>query len=533
MAISIPPFISITSLSESNNFGTTETNIFASASYSLNGFGYNVLSSSITYNTTAGAFTASEGGIYQIILNSIWGRGETSAVPGTSDYTRTIKIYKNNSVFYTGAARYDYGDYAYGAERTFHTLVSMSANDGVRITATATAGADSFLSGSNLIIRKVESDYAYSTRETDTTALTGTVVGYFSGSAGTDFTTGSSVITIEPDLVNGTFTLQSTGSYYMLHTNIINDTTSGDNWMTESINVGSFPGGGFTIAERTLYLDTATAVDQRTYVNLSTVDGVMVPAPIGVQLTTDTNGATGFTAKQGTTFSILKVPRNAMMAVSFNASTSSFISTTGSSNLLAYSFMDGSDEPDSVVELGFNSGSGLITIPSGGLYHLSYDIKIYNSHASSDAAIQFQIRRGCTNCSDGTVVYQGRTGIGAVTDPINYTLNTIVSASDNDSLTICAQDFVTGSGNKVYVDTPSKFYLYRIDTYTPDPIPPDPFPYKETAGSASYGANYVINTYQNSNQFIRASDQVPFYLGTPGPLSLRGRTISGSATFTS
>lgn len=530
MSVSIPPFISITSLSESNNFGTSEANVFTSASYSLNGFGYNVLSSSITYDTVNGAFTASQGGIYQIILNSIWGRGETAVTPGTSDYTRTIKFYKNNSVFYTAAARYDYGDYAFGAERTFQTLVSMSANDGIKITATATAGADSFLSGSNLIIRKVESDYAYAAKQTNSTALTGTVVSYFSGSANTDYITGSSVMTVTPGLVNGSFTIQNTGSYYTFFTNVLDDTTSGDNFMTESINVGSFPGGGFSIAERVLFLDTATAVDQRSLINIYTVDGDAVPVPIQIQATTDTNGATGFIAKQGTVLSVMKIPNSALMPIAFNAGTSSFISTGSNTNLLASSFMQSSVEESSRFELTFNSGSGIITIPNSGYYHLSYNIKVYNSHATSDAGVQFQVRRGCTNCTDGTVVYQGRTGVGSITDPINYTLTTIISASNNDTLTICAQDFVTGSGNKVYIDNPSWFYLYRIDTYIPDE---DLFPFKQTAGSASYDANYTINSYQISNQYTRATEQVPFYLGTPGPLSIRGRTNTGSITFTS
>jgi hypothetical protein len=533
MAISVPPFISITSLSESNNFGTSETNVFVSSSYSLNGFGYNVLSSSISYNTAAGHFSASEGGFYQIIMNSIWGRGETATVPGTTDYTRTIKFYKNDTVFYTAAARYDYGDYAFGAERTFHTVVSMSANDGIKITATATAGADSFLSGSNLIIRKIDSDFAYTAKQTNSTALTGTVVSYFSGALNTDYITGSSVMTITPGLINGGFTVQNTGSYYTFFTNVLDDTTSGDNWMTESINVGSFPDFSFPIAERTLFLDTATAVDQRSLINIATVDGDAVPVPIQLQITTDTNGATGFSAKAGTAISMMKIPRNAIMPIAFNAGTSSFISTTGSTNLLATSFLAGTTEDGSTVEMTFNSGSGIITIPSGGLYHLSYNIKVYNSHATSDASVQFQVRRGCTNCTDGTIAYQGRTGVGSVTDPINYTLTTIVSASNNDTLTICARDFVTGSGNKVYVDTPSWFYLYRIDTYIPDALPPDLFPKKETAGSASFDSNYTINSYQISNQYTRASDQVPFYLGTPGPLSIRGRTLTGSITFTS
>jgi hypothetical protein len=532
MAISVPPFISITLLSESNALNTSEANIFISSSYSGSGFGYNSISSSITYNTSSGHFTASEGGNYQIILNSIWGRAESFASPGTTDYDRTIKFYKNDSLFYSTTARYDYGDYASGSERTFHAVVSMSANDGIKITSTSTSAKNSFLSGSNLIIRKIDSDFAYTLKKTASTALTGTVVTYFSGSENTDFSTASSVMTITPDLEDGYFTIQNTGSYFTFFTDILDDTSSGDNWMTESLNVGSFPGGGFSIAERTLWLDTATATDQRTLINLSTVDGTEVPAPIQIQATTDTNGATGFISKAGTAITVMKIPRNAIMPISFNAGTSSYISTASNTNLLSSSFLQSSIEDLSVVEMTFNSGSGIITIPSGGYYHLSYNIKIYNSNASIDAGVQFQVRRGCTNCSDGTVIYQGRTGVGAVTDPINYTLTTIISASDNDTLTLCARDYVTAGGNKVYIDTPSWFYLYRIDTYVPEPPPPSLYAYTQSAGIVAYGPNYVINAYSRSNQYDRNAEQVPFFLGTPGVLSLRGRDTTGSVTST-
>jgi len=532
MAISVPPFISITSLSESNNFSTTETNLFISSSYSTNGFGYNSISSSIVYNTNLGHFTASEGGNYQIILNSIWGRAETNAVPGTSDYDRTIKFYKNDTAFYTATARYDYGDYASGSERTFHAVVSMSANDGIKITSTSTSTKNSFLSGSNLIIKKIDSDFAYTHKKTNSTALTGAVITYFSGSETIDYTTASSVMTVTPNLNIGSFTIQNTGSYFTFFTDILDDTTSGDNWMTESLNVGSFPDFSFPIAERTLWLDTTTAVDQRTLINLSTVDGIEVPAPIQIQAATDTNGASGFISKAGTAITVMKIPRNAIMPISFNAASSSYISTASNTNLLASSFIQGSQEDLSVVEMSFNSGSGIITIPSGGFYHLSYNIKIYNSHASTDAGVQFQIRRACTNCTDGTVVYQGRTGVGAVSDPINYTLTTIISASDNDTLTLCARDYVTAGGNKVYIDTPSWFYLYRIETYTPDPPPPSLYAYTQSAGSAAYGSGYVINSFSRSNQYDRNTEQVPFFLGTPGVLSLRGRTTTGSVTST-
>ena len=71
MAISVPPFYRLTVLSASNNFSNTNTNIFASGSYTTNGFGIDALSSSITFDQTQGAFTASQGGYYHIILNTI------------------------------------------------------------------------------------------------------------------------------------------------------------------------------------------------------------------------------------------------------------------------------------------------------------------------------------------------------------------------------------------------------------------------------------------------------------------------------
>jgi hypothetical protein len=69
--------------------------------------------------------------------------------------------------------------------------------------------------------------------------------------------------------------------------------------------------------------------------------------------------------------------------------------------------------------------------------------------------------------------------------------------------------------------------IYRVDTFTadpPPPEPPDPYPYNETAGSASYSATYVINSFSKSNQYDRAVVQVPFGIQIPGPLSLRMRT---------
>jgi len=175
------------------------------------------------------------------------------------------------------------------------------------------------------------------------------------------------------------------------------------------------------------------------------------------------------------------------------------------------------------------SSSGIITLASGGYYHLTYVPKLSNNGAA-DATVLFTIRKNSSNCTDGTLLHSVTTTIGNSTDPIDYVLTTIVSASASDTLSICARD--TSGTAKVFAETPTYFNIYKIDTYTADPIPTGAFVYTQSLGSSSYNQDYTINAYSRSNQYDRNVEQVPFFLGTPGVLSLRGRTTTGSVTST-
>jgi hypothetical protein len=528
MAISVPAFYRLTTLSASNNFSNTNTNIFASGSYTTNGFGIDTLSSSITFDQTQGAFTASQGGYYHVILNTIMGPGG-----GVSDSDRTIRFYRNDSTQVYGATvSYDYGDYVSGIERTFNAVVSMSAGDGLKFSSQATTtAANNYLSGTTVIIKKIESDFAWAGRLTNSTAITGDETGYLVGTVGSSFETASSGMTVTTGS-NGFFTISNTGSYYMLYTNTIDDATTGTQWMTESVNT-DFGGGFMTVAQRILSLPSATSVDERTFTFFANLDGNDVPVPAKIQIKTDTNGASGYTSRVGNGFTVIKTPQQAQFQLVCDIASSSLISTSSSpTNILSVSFMSGTVDNatpgSSSVPLGmtFSTSSGIITVTSGGYYHLTYVPKLSNNGAA-DAAVLFTIRKNSTNCTDGTLLHSVTTTIGNATDPIDYVLTTIVSASANDTLSICARD--TAGSAKVFAETPTYFSIYRIDTYTPDP---SLYSFSQSVGTSASNVNYGINTFSRSNQYDRNAEQVPFFLGTPGVLSLRGRTTTGSVTST-
>jgi hypothetical protein len=519
MSVSIPPFFRLTTLSASNNFSITNTSIFASGSYSTNGFGIDALSSSITFNSTQGAFTASVGGYYHVILNTIMGPGG-----GGSDSDRTIRFYKNDSTQVYGATvAYDSGDYTSGIERTFNSVVSMSAGDGLKFNSQAgSTVANNYLAGTTVIIKKIESDFAWAGRLTNSTTITGDETGYLVGTAGTSFETASSGMSIVTGS-NGYFTISNTGSYYMLYTNTIEDLTTGTQIMTESVNA-DFGGGFTTIAQRTLSLPSATSVDERTFAFFTLVDGTEVPAPVNIQIKTDTNGASGYTSRVGNSFSVIKTPQQAQIQIVFNDTSSKLIAVGSTDNLLSTGFMAGTAEQgtpgNSSTPLGmtYDSGSsGIITVTNGGFYHITYVPKLSNNGAT-DGSVLFTIRKNSTNCTNGTLLHSVTTAIGNATDPIDYVLTTIISASANDTISLCARD--TSGAEKVFAETPTYFSMYRIDTEVADP---DPYPYNESLGSASYNSQYIINTFSKSNQFDRAIQQVPFVIQIPGPLSLRNR----------
>lgn len=515
MAISVPPFVRLTVLSASNNFSSTTTSLFASGSYSTNGFGTDILSSSFTFDQTQGAFTASVGGYYHVILNTVLGNGG-----GVSDSDRTIRFMKNESTQVYGATiAYDYGDYTTGIERTFNSVVSMSAGDGLKVTSqVGTTTANNYLSGSTIIIKKIESDFASSGRLTNSTAITGDETGYLVGTVNTSFSTASDGITITTGS-DGYYTINNTGSYYFLYTNTIDDATSGAQFMTESFNA-DFGGGFSTIAQRTLGLPSATSVDERTFTSFLNIDGTSIPVPVSVQIKTDTNGLSGYTSRVGNTFTIIKTPGQAQVQTLFNIASSSLLTTASNPvNILSEAFMSSSPEFD--VGITFSTSSGIITFLTGGNYHLTYVPKFSNNGAA-DATVLFTIRKNSTNCTDGTLLHSVTTTVGNATDPIDYVLTTIVSGSANDTISICARD--TGGSAKVFAETPTYFSIYKIDTFTEDPTAPDPYPYNETLGTSSFSNTYVINSFSKSNQYDRAVVQVPFGIQIPGPLSLRMRT---------
>jgi hypothetical protein len=522
MSLYTPPYARITVLSQSNNFAALETNLFASSSYTT--FSYDGISSSITFNPTQGAFTASEGGYYHAIINSY--------ILGAADATHRYRIYKNDStVLYGGETRYDAQDHPSGSEKTFQTVISLSAGDGVKVTRFRTGGttaANSINSGSTFILRKISGSFANAGRLTTMgTAQAGTFVPYMSGTLDTDYSTSSYGSDFTIDTTSKTVALNTLGSYYYIAN--LGLEVAGD--QTANLNL-YFTDMGFPLFSQDFAVNAGNdpvEITQHGVVYLTN------PAFLGSRVSPSASTSTSFKSSFGSTFSFIKLDNNIVYTTRFGTDSNTFSGTTNYNLLSSTSYttngFSDNNTPDIAYEgLTYNTSSGLITFLSGGVYHFTYNGIVDNTAGTTTpSTVRFTLRKNATSCTDGTVVYQSSISSDPETDPVECTITTLISASANDTISLCAVQTDASPPNTVKIKENTFWSVYRLDTYTPDP---PPYAITQSAGTSAYNQNYSINTYSRSNQYDRNTQQVPFFLGTPGVLSLRGRTTTGSVTST-
>lgn len=515
MPLYTPPYARITVLSQSNNFAATETNIFASGSYAT--FGYDLISSSIAFNETQGAFTASEGGFYHAIISSY--------IVGGADGTLRYRIYKNGStLLYGGETRYDAQDHPSGSEKTFQTMLSLSAGDGIDIRRARTSGAGSnfIASGSTFILRKISGSAVNASRITSLgSAVAGAFNPYMSGVLGTDYSTSSFGSALTLSTTNKSVTLNETGSYYYMSN--LGVEVAGD--QTANLNL-YVPDLGFPLLSQDFAADAANDPVELTQHGMIYLAD---PNYIGLAVSPSASTSTSFIPSFGSSFSIIKLDNDIVYSTRFGTDSNTLSGTTNYNLLSTASYttngFSDNNTPDIAYEgLTYNTGSGLITFLSGGIYHFTYNSIIDNTAGTTTpSTIRFTLRKNATSCTNGTVIYQSTISSDPETDPIETTITTLFSASQNDTICLCAVQTDSSPPNTVKIKENTYWSVYRLDTYIPDPPPIDLYPFKEGAGVEMYSSNYIISTYQKSNQHIRGSEQVPFGIQVPGPLSLRQR----------
>jgi hypothetical protein len=511
-----PKFFSIISRSGSNSYLNTEFNPFDSTKYSSHSFDtVSDEQSGFSYTSGSGEITVTTSGFYHIIYSGYF---NTTASGDSSPF---VRFKKNSSEFFGtnfgfNLTRMGSG----GGEKTFQAVHQFNDNDVLTITVSSNDATDSIFAASGTSLTLVEvGDFAVGTRIAGTSEIVSIEHNPFlSGTQNTDY-------------------LAQASDKFSI---------SGSNATDRSFQT-SFDSATpvFTIANFKLEDADATAhtVTYKILKNTSTtamsISQVASPATVqpdeitigGMQSLTngDTISAVanfddgdGAYAFSGSAHSIVSVNPEAYISL-YTPSTSSNINTGSVVNLFknaspftSYSTSD----LITAVSATYSSGSGTFTVEKDGYYHLYFSNILVS--VANDATQTYTVRKNATDCSDGTVIYQSTARGHSGVSPSERTINGIFQLSASDTISICMLNTGIGAANSAVQTRSSFLTLYKVSTDYQGGGGGGG--YAEEPGVPLYDSEYVIQTYSKSNQHLRYTEQVPFGIQVPGPLSLRMRS---------
>ena len=158
----------------------------------------------------------------------------------------------------------------------------------------------------------------------------------------------------------------------------------------------------------------------------------------------------------------------------------------------------------------FASSDGTFTIGEKGTYWIFYTAQI---STASDATVTTKIK------VNGTAIFTSAVHIDSLNDPMNRTHTTIVDCEAGASITTT----IDSNSPNIQHLAGSSITIIRVPDWA----------HRETTPDALIAGDFTINTQKIntlSRQYDRMPDQVPFVLGTRGPLSLRGRSFATTET---
>ena len=477
---------------------------------------YNSVSSSdITYDSSTGRVTFSAQGTYLIVFSAML------IVDGTTTIVGSIGI--NGSAQYASVAFYD-GTSADPVDSTFQLITSVVPGDYLEVSVDSqNTQTNAAQNGTSLTILKANGDYGYLMYTSDASASGGGAeIAFFDENERTaDVQT---LKNVEYDAEEGTLTPDNTRKFLMLSTLI----------GTHNHN--------------------SAEVNHRLYVNGSEIEvlPVVIPAPqdptetsIGLlkSLTADEtcsaraqSAAAGRTiqANKGTAFSIFDITNNGTDPTAFLS-----LSVDADSSAMAGGFSDricfddghwtgGVATTSFVTATGitYTAGGGTFVVASAGKYFILWCLGVGSASASTERTVK--IMNGVT------IVYQAPWYVHKNSDPIEKTVCVILDADAGDSFT-----FVVDGLNGKF-DAGTVITMFKVDdTHTSG----NPYILRghtpgvqinfESTPIAQISDDFTLNNYAIDNlsaQYKKVPKQVPFILGTPGPLSLRGRCLATTET---
>jgi len=515
-------YFSIGIAADSNALSDTadeEENIFDEDSYGT--FTATTVSSpDITFTSSDGRITFGAAGTYLLVGNLDWTVG--------ADTDTTIKIYKNGSAVYQIAPISAWTTLD-PINASYHTVLDISAGDYIEVkVSTDDTGTITVQNGTTFVALKANGDYGSLTY---TAAASAGVAGAVEAIGDSDL--GGTVVTnlnnVTFQATAGTLTPANTRPFLMLSTLVALHSRQTEVAVSLYANNGELDTTSVTIHKN---LDP----QEVTYGILKSLTGGQTASS---RLESVSSGQV--TIKAGTTFSVFDVSNNGgtypsayiSLAVNTDSSESGASRHPGDASRICFDSNNWSSpsyaDTDHVTATGitFTADGGTFVVGPAGKYFILWNLVI-GSASSNSTERTVKITNGAST------IYSAPWVLNNNFDPLEKTVCLIVDAAAGDSFT-----FVVQNTDGLF-DAGTAISMFKVDD-----VPTSGDPYilhnngadiqviSESTPITQIADDFTLNNYAIDNlsaQYKKVPKQVPFILGTPGPLSLRGRCFATTET---
>ena len=505
---------------DSDNFGTTDGNAndgffnpFDVSSYSggvINGSYDPVSSDDISYDSSTGRVTFSNSGTYMVIFNPSL---NLIASGGGGVGFVDAKITKNGSTAFDATGNnYYHNTSLVPKQHTFSSLIEVDSDDYLEFFVRTISSTKELNSnnGTSVVILRVVGDYGHITyTDADNGGNTSVIIG-------------NNIATEDRTILTSSNVTHSSGGF--------TPPTGARNYlMFSSFSVLQESGGSEISVDIDMLEDTSEITDSTLSIQ-SNQDPFVISHAILRQFDGTKEGISRATASGGATFALGKATTFGFIDISteeaktgsvFSLSCNNDSSALGSGDQNCFDNSNWSTinttQHVTASGISYTSSNGKIIISDAGVYLLVSHLIVDQTSSTRD--INFYVKQ------EGSKIYVSSYSLNANWTPRDLTTAIVVNCAASDEL-----EFGISDGNtSTFFKAGSSVSIFKINYGT--------HPSLDTTGrgltlteestpQAQIADDFDLKTFDIDTltpQRSRLTDQVPFVLGVPGPLSLRGR----------
>jgi len=473
------------------------TNPFKESTHSSYSY-TSVLSSDISYSSSTGKITFGSPGEYLVIY-------DTSVIVSDATNVRA-RFWVNGSVVYTSEA-VEQATSLDPIHSTFHTIITINSGDYLEATITTDDTATAIVQeGASLVVLKANGDYAN---------LLYTAGANAGGTGGAEFN-------LFDSNESGTVAEKSKNITYTASTGKLTpDNTKTCLMLSTLIAVGGANGN----IKQTLQANDSALDNIHAHIHTTDMSpkemsyGFMKELTAAQTAFVSVEGIGTVQAKKGTSFSVFDISNNGTNPSGYLSLTanvdSDFLGDSGGKTC----FRDGnwpSSTFASTVRAGaidgstgitFTASNGRFTFSNAGRYFILWSFCL-SSVTTGTATVKVNV--------NGVKEYGAPWLVDGSYDPYEKTVCLILDAKANDYFSFAVQ-LASGEGGDAKYKNGTAISIFKVDDYRLT----DDVSQRDLIDNDFTLNKYAIDSL--STQHDRQVDQVPFILGTPGPLSLRNR----------